>query len=79
MKYTINSKILGKKLTFSRPGSNYIFVDYNGKSGTLGCQPCYGGRFSGYTLAYSGDDIDEFKNICRNWYRSHIRLGKKYD
>lgn len=70
MELTINSKKLGKTVTFSRPGKQYIYWDINGKSGTLGKQPTYA---NGGTLAYLGDSQEEFERICRNWYRWYIR------
>ena len=70
MELTINSKTLGQPVTFSRPGNQYIYWDINGQPGTLGKQPTHLG---GATLTYSGDDENEFKRICRNWYRSYIR------
>lgn len=68
----INSKKLSRKLTFSRPGNFYIFVDMSGKPGTLGEQICAGGRIFGDTLGYSGDDMVEFNRICRAWYKSYV-------
>lgn len=70
MKLTINSKVFGKSITFSRPGKHYIYWDINGKPGTLGRQPT---DLGGSTLGYGGDDEDEFKAICRRWYNSEIR------
>lgn len=75
---TINSKILGKKITFSRPASSYIFVDLNGKSGILGNQICEYGCLMGDTIAYRGYDQKEFNRICRNWYKSFIRKEKRW-
>lgn len=73
MKFTINSKKIRKLVEFSRPGSSYLFVDLNGQSGTLGKQICYGGSFMGDTLAYSGEDEDRFKRICKNWWRQYLQ------
>jgi len=73
MELKINSRKLGRTITFSRPGSSYIFADLNGKSGTLGCQICRGGGTMGSTLSYSGDDQAQFEAICRRWYRAHVR------
>lgn len=68
---TINSKKLGK-LTFSRPGSYYVFVDLNGRSGTLGCQICDGRNLSGSTISHTGEDQLKFEKICRRWYRAYV-------
>ena len=73
MELTINSRKLGKYVTFSRPGKSYIFVDLNGLSGTLGLQPCDGGGFSGSTLSYSGDNSDTFNKLCRAWFKLYIK------
>lgn len=73
MKLTIQSKKLGRPLTFSRPGESYIFVDINGYPGTLGKQICKGGDTIGNTIEYSGSDYSEFKRICQNWYRLYTR------
>lgn len=73
MKLEINSRKLGRTLTFSRSGSHYVYVDINNQPGTLGEQICHGGSFRGSTVEYSGDDQEEFNKICRNWYRSYIK------
>ena len=73
MEFIINSHKLGRKLTFSRPGRCYVYVDMNGGTGTLGNQICDCGRLSGNTITYSGDDVAEFEHVCRRWYRSYIR------
>ena len=72
MKYTIKSRKLKQTLTFSRPGSSYLYVDANGQSGTLGKQICYNGNFTGVCLSYDGDDQAAFEKICKKWYRAHI-------
>lgn len=73
MKLTINSRTLGKPVTFSRPGNTYIFVDMNGKPGTLGYQICEGGALTGSTIAYDGDSHEQFDHICRRWFKAHLR------
>jgi len=70
MKLTIKSRKLGKTLTFSRPGTSYVFVDLNGKPGTLGDQMCQGGMLMGSTLSASDNT---FEDVCRSWYRSYLR------
>lgn len=79
MEFVINSKVIGKELIFSHPGKSYIYVDLNSglELGTLGHQLCYGGSALGSTISYDGDNINEFKRICRNWYRSYVR--KNYE
>ncbi len=69
----ISSKKLDKKITFSRPGSEYIYADLNGAPGTLGKQICSGGGTMGSTLSYAGDIQADFEAICRKWYRSYIQ------
>ena len=78
MELTINSKRLGRKITFSRPGNGYIFVDLNGMSGTLGRQICDGGGMYGSTISYHGNDHNEFKRICRNWWNAFLRHTDEY-
>ena len=73
MEMQIKSRKLGRTITFSRPGSSYIFADLNGQPGTLGKQICRGGSTTGSTLSYSGDSQEEFERICRNWYRAYLR------
>lgn len=72
MELQIKSRKLDQVLTFSIPGSGYIYVDANGKEGTLGNQICQGGSLSGSTISYSGGDQKEFERICKNWYRSYM-------
>lgn len=69
----IRSRKLGKVLEFSRPGRGYIYVNINGGSGTLGRQICSGGKLTGSTIAYYGDDTEGFERICRRWYRQFLR------
>lgn len=70
MKLIIKSRKLNKEITFSRPGSHYIYADINGKEGTLGSQITHNG---GSTIGYSGDSQEQFEKICRNWYRSYVK------
>src|SRR5690554_1777359 len=78
MELKINSRKLGRTITFSRPGSSYIFADLNGQPGTLGNQICRDGSTTGSTLSYSGDSQEEFERICRNWYRAYLRHELEY-
>lgn len=73
MEMQIKSRKLGRTITFSRPGSSYIYADLNGQPGTLGVQICRGGGTMGNTLSYDGDDQGQFDAICRRWYKSYIR------
>lgn len=73
MEFTINSRKMGEKITFSVPGNGYIFVDLNGSPGSLGRQICKGGRLMGSTLYYSGECRKEFSKICRNWWKGYIK------
>lgn len=70
MQFTIKSRVLGKDVTFYRPGSFYIYTDVeNGKAGTLGNQICEGGHLMGDTIGVLGPD---FEHVCRKWYRQYI-------
>jgi len=73
MKITINSRALGRKITFTRPGSSYVYVDLNGQPGTLGNQICDCGKLLGNAITYSGDDEAVFGRICRYWFRAYLR------
>jgi len=73
MQFTIKSRKLNTTLTFTRPSKSYIFVNINGKEGILGCQICQGGSLAGSTIAYFGDDCNEFEAIVRKWYMSYLR------
>lgn len=78
MELKIKSRKLGRTITFSRPGSSYIYADLNDKPGTLGRQICSGGGTMGSTLSYSGDDHAQFEAICRRWYRAHVRRDPEH-
>lgn len=76
MNYTINSTKLGRKITFSRPGTECIYVDLNGRAGDLGNQICRGGELMGSTIAIVGDDDDlnvqeKFERICKAWWNNY--------
>ncbi len=68
MKFTIKSTRLNKWVTFSRPGTGYIYADFNGKAGSEGNQICKHGRFTGSTIAYTGNDDLDFSKVCRTWW-----------
>ena len=70
MRTSINSKVLGKNLSFwMRDAGGYVYLEDKGP-GTTGSQICQGGGFMGNTLSATSDS---FEKICRSWYRSHIR------
>lgn len=73
MQLVIKSRKLKKEVTFSRPGGYYIFVDLNGKSGTLGVQICEHGSTMGSTIGYGGESEVEFNAICRCWFDSYLK------
>ena len=73
MQMQIKSKKLNKTITFSRPGSAYIFADLNGQPGSTGVQICSGGHLTGSTISYCDENQAEFDVICRRWYRAYIR------
>ena len=74
MKLTINSKKLGRALTFSAPGGGYIYVDLNRCEGIMGDQICSGGALRGSTLSYDGRQED-FERVCRSWYKTYMRVN----
>ena len=69
MEFQIKSRKLNQTLTFSIPGSGNIYVDTNGKPGTLGEQIR---KDSGSCISYRGDDQLAFEAICRKWYRKAL-------
>ena len=73
MTYTINSRKLNKEVTFSIPGTYYIYVDLNGRSGTLGDQICAGGELLGLTIGYGGSDPRTFEKICKAWFKKYLK------
>lgn len=75
MEMTIKSRRLKRDVTFSRPGSGYIFCDMGHPPlvGSLGAQICDGGRISGSTISYPGDDPEAFEAICRTWWRAYLK------
>ncbi|MEN6320733.1 MAG: hypothetical protein ABFD82_18495 [Syntrophaceae bacterium] len=72
MKTTINSRKHGE-VTFSRPGKHYVYVDLNGKPGTLGNQICDGGELSGSTITFEGEDQATFDRSCRSWWKQYLK------
>lgn len=73
MELTIKSRKLNQEITFSRAGNYYIYVDLNGKPGSLGRQICEGGGLMGDTIGYRGESESRFEAICRRWYKAFIR------
>jgi hypothetical protein len=76
MHYTIKSTKLKRQITFSRPGTECIYVNLNGKGGYLGNQICRGGELMGSTIGISGDDDDlkvqeQFERICKSWWKQY--------
>ena len=83
MELTIKSRKLNKDVTFFKnnyaKGLCYIFVDLNGKKGTLGKQMCKGGYLQGEAITSTDQD---FEKICKRWlnqyytrYFSNFRIG----
>jgi hypothetical protein len=72
MKYKIKSRKMDCTVTFSRPGTGYVYIDFGGRPGTLGLQICYGGHLLGNTITYRGDDEAGFEKLCRNWWKQYI-------
>ena len=83
MELTIKSRKLNKDVTFFKNNYAkelcYIFVDLNGKKGTLGKQICKGGYLQGGAITSTDQD---FEKICKRWlnqyytnYFSDFRVG----
>lgn len=73
MRYQIDSRRLQRPVIFSRPGREYLYIDLNGQSGTLGQQICEGGQLRGSTITYRGEDRTQFERICKRWWRAYLR------
>ena len=76
MNLTINSRVLGREVHFSRPGGGYLWVDLGGMRQSDDAQMCHGGKLLGSTMAYSGDDKQRFDKICRAWFRLYLKKNK---
>lgn len=73
MELKIKSTKLGKTLTFFMSSDGgYIFVDTNGKEGTLGEQICSNGMTNCGSCLSATEET--FEKVCRNWLRKHIRV-----
>lgn len=72
MELTIKSRKLNKSVTFYKNnyayGKCYIFVDLNGKKGTLGKQICKNGYLQGEALLSTDKD---FKKTCKRWLNQY--------
>lgn len=73
MKTTINTKDHGKVTFFVQCSGGYVWVDLNGKPGTLGKQICQGGYMTGSTLSHNAESQADFDRFCRNWWAAHLR------
>jgi len=73
MEYTINSRKYKSEITFSRPGSSYVFVDLGGREGSLGHQICEGGLLMGETITAENVNQEEFETICKRWWAAFLR------
>jgi hypothetical protein len=78
MKVAINSRKLGKEVTFFCRSNGYIYVDLNGQSGTLGKQICTGGYLQGNTLSFHGNDEKAFAAKCRQWFGQYLKHRVQY-
>lgn len=71
MGLTINTRKYGPQTFFMNGGGGYVYLETQGKPGTLGKQICSGGGFTGSTLSATPDT---FEAVCRNWHRKHLSL-----
>lgn len=69
MELTIKSSKLGKSLTFFYAGN--VFVNTNGKEGTLGEQICKGGFTNSGSCIHTTEE--NFEKVCRAWLRQYIQ------
>ena len=78
MRYVIKSKILNRTFEFwANDGKNggYVYLESDGKPGTLGNQICAGGRFTGSTLSATNQTMPR---VCRSWYRAFLRQEREF-
>lgn len=69
---SIKSRKTGEQFDFWMNGDQgYIYLEAEGRRGTLGRQLCAGGGFMGNTL--SANSESSFKKHCRSWYRAYMR------
>lgn len=71
MELKIKSTKLDKTFTFFWGGS-YVYVDTNGREGTLGEQICSNGLTNCGSCLTATEET--FEKVCRNWLRKHIRV-----
>ena len=74
MELTIKTRNHGRVVFFTGNGTSYVYINLNGKFGTMGNQICSAGRLAGNTISYSGESYEEFERACRKWWRSYLRL-----
>lgn len=77
MKTTISTKSHGEITFFVPILGGYVWVDLNGKSGTLGNQICRGGNLRGSTKSFHGDDRAAFDKLCRNWWKAYLKKHRE--
>ena len=77
MRTTINTREFGELEFFTGNGTDYVFVDINGRSGTLGNQICDNGGLMGSTISYRGGSPIDFEKICRRWWRAYLRKQRE--
>lgn len=70
MIFTINSRDHGAISFWMSGDAGYVFLESEGKPGSLGSQICRGGGFSGSTITANAEN---FERICRNWWRLHLK------
>ena len=78
--FTINTRKHGQATFFVRDSatdnSGYVYLESDGKSGTLGKQICAGGDFSGEALSAT---VESLEKVARAWHRKHLRIIDDYD
>jgi hypothetical protein len=70
MRFTIKSRNEGDFNFWCPDNGGYIYLELEGKPGTLGKQICHGGGFFGSTMSCSNRPSD-FEATCRYWYRKY--------
>lgn len=75
MELTIKSTKLNRSLTFFLAcDGGYVYVNTNGKEGTLGEQICTSGMTNSVSTITATEATLE--KVCRNWLRKYIRVSE---
>lgn len=72
---TIKTRDIGELEFWCKDGGGYVFLESDGKPGSLGKQICDGGGFMGNTLSA---DEKTLASVARTWNRQRREWERKY-